>query len=412
VLADEGSARSRSVSVGNGGVLSDDLEIIPPLCDWGLFFDSLEALEKRSSEFPPFCNQVYSLRVLASMLDGSLKTYDSEKKGYDGKFHFFEDAYRTATKDQLEEYLSWPKGPGLRFLHCKTERLSGPCPLPGFTFDDEPGWQMEFEFQDRAAFFKGLSSSYSIPEDWIELKDDEKLHKTTVSDDVRSHPLISTVRFKFINKPQLKKNFPVPNPKMVVEQIIGGGGALKTALLTTAADMMIGLWSEDGEDTVQALSLPALMAIQAISSMKEVKDISTKLEEKEKTNKALLITSLVLLLVPIAGEAGAVFVGAAGLGRLIAGFALAGNTGLSIYETVKDPANAVFILMGLVLQGLPLRGLGGRASGSSVEDSSLIGKAAAARKALIVNGRTFGELFKRKDAALQNVIGVCFRRKA
>ncbi|KAH9242439.1 hypothetical protein K456DRAFT_1716161 [Colletotrichum gloeosporioides 23] len=121
----------------------------------------------------------------------------------------------------------------------------------------------------------------------------------------------------------------------------------------------------------------------------------------EKKRLVLEILSIILFVLPFAGEVvGAAFGGAAMVARIAAVIGEIGNTALTIESIVSDPASAPFAVLSLLIG--PYGGASERTS------SQAIAEAAAARRALSADKiKLFGESFVAQDAKIQKIVNVC-----
>ncbi|KAJ0283194.1 hypothetical protein COL940_004789 [Colletotrichum noveboracense] len=112
----------------------------------------------------------------------------------------------------------------------------------------------------------------------------------------------------------------------------------------------------------------------------------------------LEILSIILFVLPFAGEVvGAAFGGAAMVARIAAVIGEIGNTALTIESIVSDPASAPFAVLSLLIG--PYGGASERTS------SQAIAEAAAARRALSADKiKLFGESFVAQDAKIQKIV--------
>lgn len=158
--------------------------------------------------------------------------------------------------------------------------------------------------------------------------------------------------------------------------------------------------AEDG-DIVVAASMPIFMLQQAVDSMNEIKKLAVKIIEEDRKRLILLILNIVLMVLPIIGEAGGVlFGGVAAIGRIAALVDIVGNAGLTAYDIIEDPQSAPFAIMGLLM------GFGaGRRS-----DESAFGEAGKARRGISGSDiAKLGDGFAQNDRKIQTVVNACVR---
>jgi hypothetical protein len=135
--------------------------------------------------------------------------------------------------------------------------------------------------------------------------------------------------------------------------------------------------------------------------MNEIKKFGAEIMEANKKRLILLILSIILMVVPIIGEAGgALFGGITMVSRIAALLDVVGNTGLTAYDIVQDPESAPFAIMGLVM-GF---GAGRRSEGDA------FGEAGKARKGISRSDiAKLGDKFAENDRKVQAVINACIR---
>jgi hypothetical protein len=148
------------------------------------------------------------------------------------------------------------------------------------------------------------------------------------------------------------------------------------------------------------------MIVEAVDGMRRVTDIAIEAEKDKIRDRALLIASLVLTLVPITGEVGASFAGALNLAKMFAAVGLAANTALTIHEAVTNPEGAPAAFFQLVMMGGGIGGGVKKAAGTE----SVVQKAAKDRRMWLGNGKSLGEGFKKRETMLTNIGAVCRRK--
>ncbi|KAJ4399150.1 Glucan endo-1,3-alpha-glucosidase agn1 [Neurospora sp. IMI 360204] len=196
------------------------------------------------------------------------------------------------------------------------------------------------------------------------------------------------------------KDISVPNPKVVLEAAMANMTALVDSLLVAYFLVVTDTTEADSGDVVTAASMPIFMLQQAIDNMNEIKKMGAHIIEENKKKLILLILGIVLMVIPIIGEAGgALFGGIAMVSRIVALIDIAGNVGLTAYDIVEDPESAPFAIMGM-LMGF---GVGGR-SEKSFADAGQVRKAIPASSVA-----KLGNIFVENDSKIQKLINACIR---
>jgi chitinase len=192
----------------------------------------------------------------------------------------------------------------------------------------------------------------------------------------------------------------VTNPKDVIQSAMSNLTNVRSAGLAALFDISLGTFNGEGEDPVTALSMPVFMIQDAIDSMKKIKDIGEKVAEEKKKDLILLILSIVLMVLPFVGEAGgALFGGAAMVGRVALIISEAGNAALGIEQIVGDPLSAPFVLIGM-LAGIG--GAGGRPAYEAAADARRMMKPEMIAK--------FPTSFIGKDSLIQKITALCVKK--
>lgn len=195
--------------------------------------------------------------------------------------------------------------------------------------------------------------------------------------------------------PKTKADWEAPNPKDIMSQAMPNLPKLEDELMIATSEIGLGIWEGSNSDVVEVLSMPILMMAQAVDGMARAKEVGEDWENEENKNLLLTIISAVLFFVPAVGQFTAA---AAGLVRLARPFAAVGGItglGMSIVGIVENPESAPLAIAGMML--------GGR-----IRTPRDYGIAAAARRGLpsaVKEG--VGDVFKKNDKSLDNIVRVC-----
>lgn len=250
--------------------------------------------------------------------------------------------------------MAWPDGPCLQFFTCEFydghSTQSGPCPIPGLDPGGYSIFTLTTTIQDEDAFFKMLASKYGIARDWVYFGTVRVFQEPHCTPGKTDCTIIDRIWKTF---PKAHDDFEVPNPKDVVTTAQGGIKTLLLNLLATEMEMASGHFPGSWEDAVDGLSLPVFMIQQAIENMDTVKDIGGEEEEREKKELIFKILTVVCLVLPFAGEAGAALFSAAWIARMAAMLADAGDIAMSIQQIADDPSSAPMAIMGLLIGSIP-----------------------------------------------------------
>ncbi|KAK3948168.1 hypothetical protein QBC32DRAFT_328009 [Pseudoneurospora amorphoporcata] len=242
--------------------------------------------------------------------------------------------------------------------------------LDALPMDD---WNVAFTLRDATGFYAEVLDKLGIAKEWITFGDvqldqgckdvggDDGAHIGGRGKNSGCRP----ARQSLSNFPKAidTKDISVPNPEVVLEAAMANMTALVDSLLV--AYFLV--------------------------------------ENKKKL--ILLILGIVLMVIPIVGEAGgALFGGIAMVSRIVALIDIAGNVGLTAYDVVEDPASAPFAIMGMLIGFGAGNLLGGRSEKSFAE-------AGQARKAMPASSvAKLGNIFVENDSKIQKLINACIRQ--
>ncbi|KAK1847219.1 alpha-glucanase [Colletotrichum chrysophilum] len=357
--------------------------------------------------YNPVCRNIWALRILSDSLDSFQADYKDALSGYDAVFGYYADYVKQRISPQLESYMDFDTGRGNEFFTCswtvRSRTREGPCPPADKFWQQSESWSVTYTLSDPDGFYAAVQQDLGIEKDWISFGDWHQTGECVDAPDWRPPGTKVHCREAQLYKkglPVSSNNVKVSNPKDVIEAALPSISDLSMRVLNMY--IMAGLgYADDTGDVVTAIAMPVLMLEGVIENMKEIKSIGAAQRDLEKKRLVLEILSIVLFVVPFAGEVvGAAFGGAAMVARIAAVIGEIGNTALTIESIVSDPASAHFAVLSLLIG--PYGGASERTS------SQAIAEAAAARRALSADKiKLFGEGFVVQDAKIQKIVNVC-----
>ncbi|KAK2038862.1 hypothetical protein LZ31DRAFT_588081 [Colletotrichum somersetense] len=367
----------------------------------------LDGISKGS--YNPACYDRWALRILSDLLDNFQSDYQDALRDYDDLFGYYAEYVEGTINPQLMAYMDLDGGPGNRFFTCSwkiaSKTKSGPCPPSEQFWKLGESWKIDYKLIDADGFYEAVERDLGIEKDWISFGE---WHQTTDSEcidapDWRPHGPKTPCRKMQLYKtgiPVKSGTVKVPDPKDVIEAAMPNIELLSTRLLSAYAIVVMG-YADDPGDIITAAAMPVFMLEGVIESMKQIKKIGAEQQALDKKSLVLEILSIILALLPIAGElVSAAFGGAAIVARMALLIGEIGNAALTIEGIVEDPVSAPFAIMG------PLVGpFGGSSRRTSAQGFRA---AAAARKALTAEKLTlFGNRFVKQDARVQKIVNAC-----
>ncbi|KAJ4398161.1 Glucan endo-1,3-alpha-glucosidase agn1 [Neurospora sp. IMI 360204] len=376
-----------------------------------------------TGSIPSICWNKWALKILIRTLRGLKDEYEESTKGYDHLFDVYQDYVKKNIDPQLQNFINPSNhlSPGLKYFDCvltyggeKHEKTG--CQYIGLDgFGIQPvSWEVVFTLRDASGFYAEILDKLGIAKEWVTFgdvklangcKDDGYFggaHGTGRQGHRPCQPLHQTLT----NFPKAidTKDISIPNPKVVLEAALANMTALVDSLLVAYFLVGTDTTEADSGDVVTAASMPIFMLQQAIDNMNEIKKMGAHIIEENKKKLILLILGIVLMVIPIIGEAGgALFGGIAMISRIVAIVDIAGNVGLTAYDIVEDPASAPFAIMGMLMGFGAGKTLGGRTEKSFAE-------AGLARKAMPASSvAKLGNIFVENDTKIQKLINACIR---
>ncbi|KAK2012102.1 hypothetical protein LZ32DRAFT_618527 [Colletotrichum eremochloae] len=299
--------------------------------------DDLIAGINKGSYNPARYNR-WALRILSDLLDNFQSDYQDALKDYDDLFGY--------------------GGPGNKFFTCSwtisSDTETGPCPPSKQFWKLKESWTLGYTLSDADGFYEAVERDLGIEKDWISFGE---WHQTTDSEcldepDWRIHtPKVPCRKMRLYKTgiPVKSGNIKVSNPKDVIEAAIPNIEMLSIRLLSTYAIIVMG-YADDASDIITAAAMPVFMLEGVIGSMNQIKKIGTDQRSLEKKRLVLEILSIILLVLPIAGElVSAAFGGASMVTRMALLIGEVGNVALTIESIVNDPISAPFAIMALLI---------------------------------------------------------------
>jgi GH18 family chitinase len=397
---------------GGSGIGSGDDELGEGLyCDPDVKFADLAALEAAAAAgtVTPGCHVVYTLDVLGQMLKDAVARYNDVNNGYDGKFNSYTRYMKNALPYQLQRWAHW-RGPlagddllgkGQQYFDCNFDgdgdtRWQGPCHVP----QDVVGnhymgiWSLQMTLRDSAGFDKALGD-LGIDREWIYFG--EHIEEIKCAPGTGGTGVCVDFELTIQGYPKFKAEWEVPNPKDIMTEAMKNLQKLYTELAVAMFEIGYGTWEGSNSDVVEVLSMPIFMMTQAVDGMAQAKEIGEDWEAEENKDLILTIITAVLFFVPALGQFGAAAAGLARLARVFAAVGGISGLGMTIVDIVENPEMAPLAIAGMLL-------------GGKIKTPKEYGVAAGLRRGLadtVKNG--MGDIFKKNDQSLTNIIRACRR---
>ncbi|KAK1954550.1 hypothetical protein LY78DRAFT_686856 [Colletotrichum sublineola] len=318
-------------------------------------------------------------------------------------------ALQDSINSQLMKYMDLDGGPGNKFFSCSwtisSDTETGSCPPSKQFWKLKESWTLDYTLGDADGFYEAVERDLGIEKDWISFGE---WHQTTDSEcldepDWRIHtPKVPCRKMRLYKTgiPVESGNIKVSNPKDVIEAAIPNIEMLSIRLLSTYAIIVMG-YADDASDIITAAAMPVFMLEGVIGSMKQIKKIGTDQRSLEKKRLVLEILSIILLVLPIAGElVSAAFGGASMVTRMALLIGEVGNVALTIETIVNDPISAPFAIMALLIG--PYGAASQRTSAEGFREAVAVRKALSSDKLAL-----FGNRFVEQDAKIQRIVNAC-----
>ena len=392
-------------------------------CDFDLKFNDLQDLEKNGGSLSSYCTALYTLDLLSSMFTEAVSKYEDLDKNYDSRFDYYVKAVKAVATANLNKCLSWTdSGPCNKHFTCTwrqdgEDKETGKCPLTKYEVSQDKSFIITYKMDDEASFNKTLEEDFGVNPEWVELTDilnDSDCNGVGAPPGANPRPQEDDpdlerrqciqVRQEYRNRPVLRDDAKIPNPKDVVKAASENFEDMLLEITASYIEILFGVWEGDASELVEAISMPVLMVVQSVEIMEDVKEIGEDVEQQEREQKTKDIIFAVLLaafiFIPIAGEAAfALGWTSVTIARLATMIGLAGDAAMTAYDAFEDPQSA---LMMALLMLIPIRGV-------SRDDATV--------KRIMQKKRDFkgaalnalGDVFKKHDTSVQNILDVCKR---
>lgn len=329
-----------------------------------------------------------------------IRRYNDLNGDYDDRFN----SYVKFTKEQipylLNSFMEKYEGPGNKYFSCNLqlddndESHIKPCPWSRVDLASYDKYIITYKLEDEKGFYSELEKTYGITPDWIKFGTDNK------NNTCHSANCTST-DYTWRNFPMEADNINVTNPKDVINKAMPGYSALFGTLGGKYFDVAFGTWPGDTSDLLNVLSMPVSLAIQAVENMKQVAKIGHDYDEAEKKKHILEILSIVLLVIPFAGE----LIGPEAAGimqvvtRVISLIGAVGNPALAFYEIANEPTSAPMEMLGLLVGGK------GGGFGRKPKDMGKLGELRRGMKAEVLE--RMGAVFKKNNELIKKIGQTC-----
>ncbi|KAF2664287.1 glycoside hydrolase [Microthyrium microscopicum] len=394
-------------SVGGG----NDTEFVMPdlACHPSQNPGNLEGLAAALDSVPSHCTAQFTMEILSESMENFSSDYADAAAGYDDKFGYYVDWVKDSISPRLKDYMDLDKGPGNKYFICHWEagnkKGTDQCPPPNKFWQLDQRYDITYELNDANGFYDAISKDLGMPKDWVKFGDVNDGYTCALNPESRpgggSQPCqkLQHLRHSF---PQKSDKVDVPNPKDIIQKVMPNITDLQIGILAVSTDLGMSVLQGDEKDAVTGVSMPILMLQEAVASMKNIKDIGQKVHDEKKKQLILMILSIVLMVLPFAGEAlGAAFGGAVAVSRIALVIDQAGNAALTIEDIVSDPESAPFAIIGL------LAGIGGGGKVAKL-DEDILTEASAARRGLKDSDLAkFPQSFRRNDDLVQKILKTC-----
>jgi hypothetical protein len=372
----------------------DDDEDYGTLANCNGLYDSLEQIQDAYSSIPQECLNQYLSKSFRKNLTSSITKYDSIiQDDYDSKFVIYHDVIQTQAINQIKRYMLEDKAIGWHCAKPQKRKCCNECSNSGGNYMDPICFHLDcsgsnqgsstkcsdgedkvvpcpdhvgdfpgaykWVLDDSGKFYTNLADKYGIPKDWIELTDYDVYYNYGCvwnqhdenGKDVAQCRKDTDVFWR--NYPKLKDNFNLTDPSDIIKNAYDKTKALlaENEVQMTKAEFRFASWG----DIANTLVLPAMSMSAAVQNMEGIVKIANeKIEQDRKQGIAAIVTAI-FFFVPFIGEG----LGAIGLATLRTIIDLAGtfaDIGYSIYDTLKDPKNALSNILGIIFAAGPLKG--------------------------------------------------------
>lgn len=353
------------------------------------------------------CWNRWAVWILSDSLDNFPQNYATVAKDYDAVFGYYVEWVKERITPSLQSYMDLDTGEGNKYFTCawtiSGRTRSGPCPPSEKFWQLQQSWSLEYTLSNPDGFYEAIERDLGIEKSWVKFGE---WHDNGECIDTGDKPIkgpktpCRKMRRSKTGIPVKGDDVKVTNPKDVVEAAMPSVSSLSLRTLGTFYAMMEGM-VDDTTDIVQGLATPVFMLEGALESMKQIKQIGKEQQERDKKQLILEILSIVLLVIPFAGEAvSAAFGGVAMVARISMLIGEAGSLALTVESVISDPLSAPWAILSMLIP--PLGGSGARSTAEAYKD------AAAARRGIPASKLAlFGERFVAQDAKIQKIVARC-----
>ncbi|KAJ5241649.1 Peptidoglycan-binding Lysin subgroup [Penicillium citrinum] len=391
-----------------------DLPALPKGCSSKDWPDNLEDLRNNIDKIDLGCRAQAVVWVLIKILPGILDNYKSAGDNYDEYFKYYAEWVRNGIDDSLPLFM-W--GNGQKYMDCKWSSTKDGSGNKACTEMNVPEGQpgqgqvvITYTVRDEDGFYKALQDDYGIEKDWIVWKDTHADPENSVPcppcpNLTKNCPSCAGHGVTYHNWPvkAADDDIHVPNLKSIIHTAVPNITTLQDVILGSFIEMRIGAMDASDEDVATALSMPVFMIADTTEQMKNITKIGKeqeKADDEARVSFILDIVSIVLMIIPFAGEAVDAIGGIANVARAAYVVGGAGNAALSVYDIVKNPSSAPFAILGLVM------GVDASVVGKASKTTFI--KAAAFRNAMTEDTlSSFSKEFRANDAIVQDIIKAC-----
>ncbi|KAF9252734.1 CAZyme family GH18 [Penicillium roqueforti] len=405
-----------NLGVDTGSEEAKDLQLadLPKGCPSDNWPDSLDKLQASIDSIDVECRSQAVVWVLLKTIPTVLQNYKDASESYDEYFGYYSEWVKDNINDSLEKFM-W--GDGMKYMDCKwtADKADGGSGNDACTKmvvkQGQPSQgvvTITYTVRDEDGFYNALQNDYGILKDWIVWEE--------TSGDPEDAPCPCPVPGHCIqcNKPhgEVYHNWPqkaaddaikVPNLKSVIDTAVPNITALQTVMLGSFTEIRLGAMDATDADMATAYSMPVFMLADTTEQMKNITKIGKeqkKADDEAKVSFILDIVSIVLMIIPFAGEAVEAIGGVANVARAALVMGEAGNAALSVYDIVKDPSSAPFAILGLLM--------GADASIVGKSAKTTFSKAAAFRHAMSDGTlKSFSKEFQANDKIVQDIVKAC-----
>lgn len=359
---------------------------------------------------PAMCWEQWALNILFSTLLSFNGQYASASDGYDSLYDAYEKYVKDSIDPALQNFMAVDTGEGNQYFDCTLTLGSHKYDPQGCQYlhlaTEDQRWTVDYTLRDSAGFYSAVLDKLGIEQNWITFGKRELPFTCAAVD---SDPQVGTGSRPCRKLTHTQTNFPmsvgndkvtIANPKDLIEASQQNLTALADALMMAYLNLAVHVNEANAADIVTASAMPIFLMQQAIDNMKAIKTLGAEIVEENKKQLVLLILSVVLIVLPIVGEAGGELLGSIGwITRTALLVDVFGNLGLTAFDVVQHPDSAPYAILGLLV--------GGFGAGRTPEKRAFE-EAANARKSLAPSDiAKFGDGFAANDGKIRKIVNTC-----